>query len=109
MRDVSVEADGSAKALTGKGALGVIALHAIRLALSPSARPVRSCDGCGWFFIDTSRGRRRRWCSMKTCGNQAKVARFRARDQSAPPPPRPQQVLPHRGGPVPRRGTSRSR
>ncbi|WP_086829704.1 CGNR zinc finger domain-containing protein [Allokutzneria sp. NRRL B-24872] len=82
-RDVSVGAGGSAKARTGKGALAVVALHAIRLVLSPPARPVCSCDGCGWFFVDTSRGRRRRWCSMKTCGNQAKAARFRSRDQNA--------------------------
>ncbi|MCP3803242.1 ABATE domain-containing protein [Allokutzneria sp. A3M-2-11 16] len=81
--DVSVGADGSARALTGKGALAVIALHAIRFALSPPPWPVRSCDGCGWFFMDTSRGHRRRWCSMKTCGNQAKAARFRSRDQKA--------------------------
>ncbi|WP_433493074.1 CGNR zinc finger domain-containing protein [Nocardia grenadensis] len=32
----------------------------------------------GWFFIGSSRGRRRRWCSMKTCGNQAKAARYRS-------------------------------
>nr|WP_255307967.1 CGNR zinc finger domain-containing protein [Streptomyces marincola] len=39
---------------------------------------MRACDRCGWFFIDSSRGRRRRWCSMKTCGNQAKAARYRS-------------------------------
>ncbi len=77
-RDVSVGADGSATPLTGRGAFAVLALRAIRLVLSPSARPARTCDRCGWFFLDTSRGRRRRWCSMKTCGNQAKVARFRS-------------------------------
>ena len=37
-----------------------------------------TCDLCGWLFIDSSRGRRRRWCSMKTCGNQAKAARYRS-------------------------------
>ena len=34
-------------------------------------------DGCGWLFIDTSRNRSRQWCSMKDCGNAAKVRRFR--------------------------------
>ena len=40
---------------------------------------IRECPGedCGYLFRDTSRGRRR-WCSMKTCGNQAKAARYRS-------------------------------
>ena len=36
-------------------------------------------DGCGWAFEDTSRGGRRRWCEMSSCGNRAKVRRFRSR------------------------------
>lgn len=76
--DISMGSDGSATPLTARGALTVLALHGLRLALSPPPRPVRACDRCGWFFIDTSRGRRRRWCSMKTCGNQAKAARYRS-------------------------------
>ncbi|WP_046469958.1 CGNR zinc finger domain-containing protein [Allosalinactinospora lopnorensis] len=76
--DVAVGPDGSTAPLTAQGALTVLALHGVRLALSPSSQPVRSCDRCGWFFTDTSRGRRRRWCSMKTCGNQAKAARYRS-------------------------------
>lgn len=31
--------------------------------------------GCGYLFIDTSRNRSRRWCSMESCGNRAKVRR----------------------------------
>ncbi|NED94021.1 hypothetical protein G1H11_01705 [Phytoactinopolyspora alkaliphila] len=76
--DVTVGSDGSATPLTAQGTLTVLALYGIRLALSPSSLPVRACDRCGWFFIDTSRSRRRRWCSMKTCGNQAKAARYRS-------------------------------
>lgn len=36
---------------------------------------VRMCAslGCGWLFLDESRGGRRRWCSMATCGNRAKA------------------------------------
>lgn len=76
--DVSVSAAGSLTALTAQGALPVLALRGITLALSPSSPPVRTCDRCGWFFVDTSRSRRRRWCSMKICGNQAKAARYRS-------------------------------
>lgn len=36
-------------------------------------------DGCRWVFEDTSRGGRRRWCDMTTCGNRAKARRFRSR------------------------------
>ena len=43
---------------------------------------VRSCPGpeCGWLFLDTSG--RRRWCSMASCGNRAKVSAFAARRRS---------------------------
>lgn len=42
---------------------------------------IRICDNdrCRWVFYDTSRTGLRRWCSMATCGNQAKAARHRAR------------------------------
>lgn len=39
-------------------------------------------DGCRWAFEDTSRGGRRRWCDMTTCGNRAKVRRFRSRQRT---------------------------
>lgn len=39
---------------------------------------VKKCEGypCGWLFLDTSRNRSRRWCSMADCGNRAKAMRF---------------------------------
>lgn len=42
---------------------------------------LRVCDnpGCRYVFVDRSPTGRRRWCDMRTCGNQAKVARHRAR------------------------------
>jgi predicted RNA-binding Zn ribbon-like protein len=44
-------------------------------------------DGCRWVFEDTSRSGRRRWCDMTTCGNRAKVRRFRTRHREAGVPP----------------------
>jgi predicted RNA-binding Zn ribbon-like protein len=38
---------------------------------------IHSCPWCGWLFADKSRGGRRRWCSMRTCGNREKVSRHR--------------------------------
>ncbi len=75
---LTVHADGSATAEDARGALAIVALRAIRIILEPPSQGVRACDRCGWFFIDSSRGRRRRWCSMNTCGNQAKAARHRS-------------------------------
>ena len=39
-------------------------------------------DGCREAFEDTSRGGRRRWCDMSSCGNRAKVRRFRSRHRA---------------------------
>lgn len=36
-------------------------------------------DQCGWLFLDTSRGGRRKWCDMTDCGNVAKARRHRRR------------------------------
>jgi predicted RNA-binding Zn ribbon-like protein len=46
---------------------------------------LRTCanDGCRFVFVDRSPTGRRRWCDMRTCGNQAKVARHRARARDA--------------------------
>jgi predicted RNA-binding Zn ribbon-like protein len=46
---------------------------------NPSRLRVCANDGCRYLFIDRSPTGRRRWCDMRTCGNQAKVARHRAR------------------------------
>jgi predicted RNA-binding Zn ribbon-like protein len=36
---------------------------------------VCAAEGCGWLFMDTSKNRSRRWCSMASCGNRAKTRR----------------------------------
>ncbi|MGF6756964.1 CGNR zinc finger domain-containing protein [Paraburkholderia sp. GAS42] len=42
---------------------------------------VKACEGprCTLMFADHTRGHARRWCSMATCGNRAKVAAHRKR------------------------------
>ena len=59
-----------------------VAREAAEFLLSDHA-PVRACPGrqCGWLFLDPRR--RRRWCSMATCGNRAKQRRFGQRAQLA--------------------------
>ncbi|MEJ2736960.1 MAG: ABATE domain-containing protein [Anaerolineae bacterium] len=45
------------------------------LLTSPDLDRVGQCtdDRCGWLFLDMSRNRSRRWCSMEDCGNRAKA------------------------------------
>lgn len=60
-------------------ALAAVAHDAVDLFGSDLADRVGECsaDDCALVFLDTSRGRRRRWCSMDACGNRAKVRRHR--------------------------------
>lgn len=41
------------------------------------ARRLKKCasEACGWIFLDTTRGNRRRWCDMADCGNRVKARR----------------------------------
>jgi predicted RNA-binding Zn ribbon-like protein len=60
-------------------ATDAIAIAAVQLLESGDAPRIRQCGGdhCGWFFLDKSRNGQRRWCSMRYCGNRAKVRRHR--------------------------------
>jgi predicted RNA-binding Zn ribbon-like protein len=46
---------------------------------------VKACEGpdCTLLFVDRTRSRARRWCSMAVCGNRAKQAAHRKRTQQA--------------------------
>ncbi|PWI18086.1 hypothetical protein DI272_31025 [Streptomyces sp. Act143] len=62
--------------------LGAVARDAVELLTDPVARAgLRQCagDNCPIVYLDTSRGRRRRWCSSEVCGNRERVARHRRR------------------------------
>jgi len=49
---------------------------AATLLVSEAMRRVKSCPTCGWLFLDASKNRSRRWCSMDTCGAVAKARRY---------------------------------
>ena len=55
------------------------------LLVSAARDDIRECASgtCSWLFIDRSPARRRRWCSMKGCGNRDKVRRFHERRRQA--------------------------
>ncbi|MFE9121799.1 CGNR zinc finger domain-containing protein [Streptomyces sp. NPDC007172] len=62
--------------------LAAVARDAVDLLTDPEARArIRRCEGdnCRLLYLDTSRGRRRRWCSSEVCGNRERVARHRRR------------------------------
>lgn len=60
------------------------------LLTSPERLQVRECAGsdCSWLFVDRSRTRRRRWCSMSTCGNRDKARRHYERTSASRAPGR---------------------
>lgn len=58
-----------------------VARASSRLLTSSRLSRVRACAAidCGWWFLDDTKNRSRRWCDMKICGNRAKLRRFRER------------------------------
>jgi predicted RNA-binding Zn ribbon-like protein len=69
-------------------ALGMVALDAAQMLGTDAQRArIRICasETCSGRFFDRSPAGRRRWCSMRTCGNEAKARRHRAKaKQNAP-------------------------
>lgn len=49
---------------------------AITLLASDDLPRVGACPTCGWFFLDTTKNRSRRWCSMAMCGSVSKSRRY---------------------------------
>lgn len=67
--------------------LAAVARDVVELLTDPAARAgLRRCEGdaCRRLYLDTSRGRRRRWCSSEVCGNRERVARHRRRVKAVP-------------------------
>jgi predicted RNA-binding Zn ribbon-like protein len=56
-----------------------LAAAAVDLLRAGPLDRLKQCDGCPWLFLDTSRNRSRRWCSMEVCGAHTKMRRYRAR------------------------------
>src|SRR3954447_26912653 len=61
-----------------------IPLHACALAIErlltgEERKRIRKCGAsdCAVYYLDTSKGQRRQWCSMDNCGNREKQRRWR--------------------------------
>ncbi|MGV9249065.1 CGNR zinc finger domain-containing protein [Streptomyces sp. NPDC003710] len=70
---------------TPEEALSTVARHAVELLSGPDVPLVKECANpeCSRVFIDRSRGMRRQWCGMESCGNKLKAAAYRARRRQA--------------------------
>ncbi|MET8558549.1 ABATE domain-containing protein [Streptomyces sp. NPDC004959] len=64
-----------------RSALAIVAGDAVDTLGGLRAGTIKVCAGTGCFavFLDATRGRFRRWCSMSTCGNRAKKDAMRVR------------------------------
>jgi predicted RNA-binding Zn ribbon-like protein len=74
---------------TAEQALSTVARTAIDVLSSSDADLLKECGRpeCTQVFIDRSRGSRREWCAMATCGNKVKGATYRARQRGNLPRP----------------------
>lgn len=65
-------------------ALGAVAAEAVAIVERGELEQVKICshETCGLRYLDHSRAGRRRWCSMRRCGNRAKAARHAAATRS---------------------------
>lgn len=54
-----------------------LAWSAAELLTSPEVERLKQCgqEDCRWVFLDLSKNRSRRWCTMEDCGNRAKARR----------------------------------
>ncbi len=68
---------------TARQAASTLAREAIAIAAGDDAALLRECGRpeCTQLYLDRSRGHRREWCSMATCGNRMKAAAYRARQR----------------------------
>ena len=48
--------------------------------LSRQTDKIIECGGCTGLFLNQGRGVGRKWCRMQSCGNRAKVSKFRTRE-----------------------------
>ena len=63
--------------------LHAVARSAVDLLRTGPLDRLKTCAVCPWLFLDASRNRSRRWCSMNECGGRDKMKRYRARRATA--------------------------
>jgi predicted RNA-binding Zn ribbon-like protein len=61
--------------------IGILASLAADLFSLKNLGRIHKCDSCVLHFYDKTKSNTRRWCTMKICGNRAKVAKYAARQR----------------------------
>ena len=61
------------------GMLWPVAHAATGLLTSGELDRLKLCAGCYWVFLDASKNRSRRWCTMEVCGTDEKKRRYVAK------------------------------
>jgi predicted RNA-binding Zn ribbon-like protein len=66
---------------TAAQALSSVARQAVDILGGPEADLLKECGRpeCTQVYLDHSRGFRREWCAMRTCGSRMKAAAYRSR------------------------------
>ena len=61
-----------------------VVLAAAELLTSGDPQRLKECGGdhCSWLFLDQSKNRSRRWCTMQDCGNKVKAKRHYHRQRA---------------------------
>ncbi|HEY3712813.1 MAG TPA: CGNR zinc finger domain-containing protein [Amycolatopsis sp.] len=79
--------EGRRVAATTEQALSTIARAGVEILGGSDAALLKECGRpeCTQVYLDRSRGFRREWCSMITCGNKMKAAAYRARRRGNQP------------------------
>jgi len=52
------------------------------LVTSEDMNHIKQCANCGYLFVDNSKNKSRRWCSMEICGNRVKARRHAKKTRS---------------------------
>jgi predicted RNA-binding Zn ribbon-like protein len=64
-----------------RGAVGRILAEVLAAQADGTWDRVKACraEDCRWAFLDTTKNGSRAWCTMRSCGNRAKVQAYRER------------------------------
>lgn len=81
---VQLGPDGARRSGTAAQGLAAVAREAVEILGGPDATLLRECGRpeCTQVYLDRSRGHRREWCAMRTCGNRVKVSAYRSRHRT---------------------------
>lgn len=76
--------DGTTRTGSASQGLAALARETVEILGGDEGALLRECSRpeCTQVYLDRSRGHRREWCAMRTCGNRVKAAAYRARQHS---------------------------